>query len=260
MNKEGTYLVQGPALHKKILDSRKSSLEIYQEMFIGEKSPVSLLKYEMITTFFGGIPGAAGLLLRKTFYKGLFRAVGKNVVFGKNITLRHPHKINIGNSVIIDDNCILDAKGENNQGIFIGNRVTIGRNSALICKNGDITIGSNVNITPSVNLIVAPGGKIEIGDNVEIGSFSHFSAGTYSVERSDILPSAQGRISRGIIVKDLVMIGAGVTVLDGVTIGRSSIIGAGSVVTKSIPEHSVAFGVPAKVVRERRAKGTEDTG
>lgn len=251
---------QGPGLHKKIFDPRKSSLEIYQEMYIGKKSLVGLLKYEIITTFFGGIPGAAGLLLRKTFYKGLFRALGKNVVFGKNITLRHPHKISIGNNVIIDDNCILDAKGENNKGIFIGNRVTIGRNSTFICKNGDIRIGSNVNITTSVNLGVGPGGKIEIGDKVEIGSFSHFSAGTYNIEKNDIPLSAQGRISRGIILKDLVCIGAGVIVLDGVTVGKSSIIGAGSVIAKSIPEYSVAFGVPAKVIRERRGKETEDMG
>lgn len=245
---------RGPGLHRKIFDSRRSSLELYQEMFIGKKDLMGLLKYEIITTFLGSVPGAVGLMLRKTFYRGLLRAVGNNVIFGKNITLRHPHKINVGNNVIIDDDCVLDAKGENNLGIFIGDRVTIGRNSTLICKNGDIRIGSNVNITPSVQLVVAPGGKIKIGDNVEIGSFSHFSAGTYSMEKNDILPSAQGRVSRGIILKDSVMIGAGVIILDGVTIGKSSIIGAGSVVTESIPERSVAFGIPARVMKERGGK------
>lgn len=249
---------RGPGLHRKIFDSRKSSLELYQEMFIGKKDLMGLLKYEVITAFFGSVPGALGLMLRKTFYRGLLRTVGNNVIFGRNITLRHPHKINVGNNVIIDDNCILDAKGENNLGIFIGDRVTIGRNSALICKNGDIRIGSNVNITPSVHLVVAAGGKIEIGDNVEIGSFSYFSAGTYSIEKNDILPSGQGRVSKGIILQDLVWIGAGVIILDGVTIGESSIIGAGSVVTKNIPEHSLAFGVPARVIKERRGK-REDT-
>jgi len=253
-------LDQGPGLHKRIFDSRKSSLELYQEMFVGKKDLAGLLKYEIINTFLSSIPGALGLLLRKTFYRSLFKAAGNNVIFGRNITLRHPHKISIGSNVIIDDNCILDAKGENNEGISIGNRVTIGRNSALICKNGDIRVGSNVNITPSVHLVVAPGGKIEIGDNVEIGSFSHFSAGTYSMEKNDILPSVQGRISRGIIVKDLIMIGAGVIILDGVTIGKSSIIGAGSVVTESIPEHSVAFGIPARVMKERRGKETGNAG
>jgi len=251
-------LDRGPGLHKKIFNSRKSSLELYQEMFVGKKNLIGFLKYEIITAFFGSIPGAAGLLLRKTFYRALLKTIGNNVIFGKNITWRHPHKINVGNNVIIDDNCVLDAKGENNQGISVGNRVTIGRDSTLICKNGDIRIGSNVNITPSVQLVVAPGGKIEIGDDVEIGSFSHFSAGTYSMKKNDILPSAQGRVSRGIILKDSVMIGAGVIILDGVTIGKSSIIGAGSVVTESIPERSVAFGIPARVMKERGGK-REDT-
>lgn len=249
---------RGPGLHRKMFDSRRSSLELYQEMFIGKKDLMGLLKYEVITTFLGSVPGAVGLMLRKTFYRGLLKAVGNNVIFGKNITLRHPHKISIGNNVIIDDNCVLDAKGKNNQGISVGNQVTIGRNSTFICKNGDIRIGSNVNITPSVQLVVAPGGKIEISDNVEIGSFSHFSAGTYSMEKNDILPSAQGRISRGIILKDSVMIAAGVIILDGVTIGKSSIIGAGSVVIESIPERSVAFGIPARVIKERGEK-REDT-
>ena len=217
------------------------------------------MKYEITTTFLGSVPGAVGLILRKIFYRGLLRTAGNNVIFGRNITLRHPHKINIGNDVIIDDSCVLDAKGKNNLGIFIGDRVTIGRNSALICKDGDIRIGSNVNITTSVDLTVAPGGKIEIGDNVEIGSFSYFSAGTYNIENNDILPSGQGRVSRGIILKDLVWIGAGVIILDGVTIGESSIIGAGSVVTKNIPDHSMAFGVPARVTKERRGKEREDT-
>ena len=46
--------------------------------------------------------------------------VGRNVVFGVNVTLRHPHKIAIGDNVVIDDSCCLDAKGTDNKGITIG--------------------------------------------------------------------------------------------------------------------------------------------
>ena len=55
--------------------------------------------------------------------------------------LRHPHKIHIGSNVVIDDNCLLDAKGETNRGIRIGDGVFIGRNTILSCKNGDIELG-----------------------------------------------------------------------------------------------------------------------
>jgi acetyltransferase-like isoleucine patch superfamily enzyme len=51
--------------------------------------------------------------------------------------LRHPHKI-IGDNVVIDDLCCLDAKGTDNRGITIGNGVFVGRNTILSCKNGDI--------------------------------------------------------------------------------------------------------------------------
>ena len=50
-------------------------------------------------------------------------------------------------------------------------------------------------------------------------------------------------------IEDKVWIGANVTVLKGVTIGKNAVIGAGSVVTKSIPENAIAIGAPAKVIR-----------
>jgi acetyltransferase-like isoleucine patch superfamily enzyme len=54
------------------------------------------------------------------------------------------------------------------------------------------------------------------------------------------------------VIEDDVWLGAGVTVVDGVTIGKGSIIGAGAVVTSDIPPYSIAVGIPAKPVRDRR--------
>jgi acetyltransferase-like isoleucine patch superfamily enzyme len=86
------------------------------------------------------MPGALGLALRKACYPWLLGRCGRNVVFGQNVTLRHPHKIEIGDNVVIDDNCLLDAKGETTRdsdrhGVFVG------RNTILSCKNGDIDLG-----------------------------------------------------------------------------------------------------------------------
>ena len=61
------------------------------------------------------VPGALGLALRKTLYPSLLGACGRNVIFGQNVVLRHPHKIRIGDNVVIDDNCLLDAKGDANE-------------------------------------------------------------------------------------------------------------------------------------------------
>ena len=60
--------------------------------------------------------------------------------------LRHPHKIRIGDNVVIDDNCLIDAKGDANRGITIGSGVFVGRNTILSCKNGDIELGDGANV------------------------------------------------------------------------------------------------------------------
>jgi acetyltransferase-like isoleucine patch superfamily enzyme len=60
----------------------------------------------------------------------------------------------------------------------------------------------------------------------------------------------QGITAEGIRIEDNCWIGAGAVVLDGVTVGRGSCIGAGAVVSQSIPPHSLAVGVPARVTRD----------
>ena len=92
------------------------------------------------------VPGALGLALRKALYPMLLGSCGRGVVFGQNVVLRHPHKIRIGDDVVIDDHCLIDAKGDTNSGITIGARTFIGRNTILSCKNGDIVIGDSANI------------------------------------------------------------------------------------------------------------------
>lgn len=240
----------GPGLHQTLF-KQQSSLRTYAEMVVGDRGWLALLRYELVLLLFGQIPGALGLLLRSVFYRPLFKKVGRKVIFGRNLVLRHPHKIVIGDNVIVDDDCLLDAKGEGNEGIRLGDYVTIGRFSALVCKDGDISIGSHVNLGTGVKVIVANGGKIRIGSNIDIGSACHFSGGSYDYSQADVLPSSQRKPGEGIVIEDLSWIGAGVIVLDGVRVGTRSIVGAGAVVTRDIPPRSVAFGVPAEVVRER---------
>ncbi len=121
---------------KELLDKDRSVFAKYSNLFLGRKSFFVFLKYELIIGCFSWVPGAFGFMLRKWFYPRLLKKVGKGVVFGRNITLRHPHKIAIGANTVVDDNVVLDAKGEANTGIQIGQNAFIGRNSIISCKEG----------------------------------------------------------------------------------------------------------------------------
>lgn len=249
--KSETQLEQMPGLHAKMFDERKSNLQKYQDMTVGHGGLLTLLRYEITMLFFSQIPGALGLVLRQIFYTPLFKSVGRNVIFGRNLTVRHPHKISLGDNIIIDDDCLLDAKGTNNEGIHIGNGFTIGRFSSLVCKNGSIKIGNHVNIGTSVKIVVGNGGTITIGNSLDIGSSCHLSGGSYDYSQADVLPSSQRQETKGITIEDMAWVGAGTIILDGTTIGSKSIVGAGSVVNRDVPSKSVAAGVPAKVIRQR---------
>ena len=128
------------------------------------------------------MPGALGLALRKTLYPSLLGACGRNVVFGQNVVLRHPHKIRIGDNVVIDDNCLLDAKGDTNRGITIGSGVFIGRNTILSCKNGDIDVDDGANIGFNCELFSAS--RVRVGRDTLLAAYCYVIGGDHDFSRS----------------------------------------------------------------------------
>ncbi len=80
----------------------------------------------------------------------------------------------------------------------------------------------------------------------------YLGGGRYYIDRVDIPIMEQGVYTRGrLTIGDDVWLGAGAVVLDGVKVGKGCIIGAGAVVTKDLPDYSIAAGVPAKVIKSR---------
>ena len=238
-------------LQASLTDPKMSALKKYQDLAIGSFSLYSLLKYEILTVVLGPIPGAIGLVLRKLLFKSLFKKVGKNVVFGKSLTIRHPQKIRIGDNVIIDDYAVLDAKGNDNIGIDIGNDVMIGRNTVISCKNGDIRIGDNSNI--AMNCFIQSAKEVTIGKNVLFSAYCYvIGGGDHKTDRTDIPIIAQAQVVEGIEIEDNCLLGANSMIQDGVTIGRDSMIGSGSVVTRDIEEFSIAVGIPSKIIKKRK--------
>jgi acetyltransferase-like isoleucine patch superfamily enzyme len=82
--------------------------------------------------------------------------------------------------------------------------------------------------------------------------------GNYNIDRTDIPISQQGlKGGVGVVLRDDIWLGANVTVLPGVTMGRGSVAGAGTVITKSVDERTVCAGVPARVVKTRGQQGAK---
>lgn len=138
----------------------------------------------------------------------------------------------------------------------IGNNVKI--DVPFYCDYGQhISIGNNVII--NINCTFVDCNKITIGNNVLIASNVQIYTATHPVNISDrLLDNWSYNNSHAffntyalpVTIEDNVWIGGGVIILPGVTIGKNSVIGAGSVVNKSIPPNSLAVGNPCKVIRK----------
>jgi len=228
----------------------RSRRERYADLVVGRDGWGPLLAYEFVILVASWVPGALGLFLRSKLYPLILGRVGRNVAFGANVVLRHPHKIQIGSNVVIDDNCCLDAKGSTNRGITIGDGVFLGRNTILSCKNGNIDLGEEANIGFNVEIFSAA--DVRVGARTLIAAYTYLVGGDHLYDRTDVPVLQQGRTARGIDVGDNVWLGAHVVVTDGARIGRDAVIGAGAVVIGEVPEFNIAAGVPARIVRDRR--------
>lgn len=133
--------------------------------------------------------------------------------------------------------------------IVIGQRTLVGRHVELVPQGGSITIGNDCSLNNHVVFYGAGGITVRDGCRIATGvvivAFNHgYDDLTLPIRRQPIT-------ARGVVVEDEVWIGARSILLDGVTVGSGSVIGAGSVVTHDVPEYAVVAGNPARVLRRR---------
>ena len=155
--------------------------------------------------------------------------------------------VNIGTNTIVAPRAILRAGMKTN--IKIGKFCYVHPYAMLLCYNGNIELGDFVSINSFC--VLYGHGELIIGNNVRIAAGTIIAPVNHVFSDPNKPIRQQGIITKGIIIKDDVWIGANSTILDGVTIGRGSVIGAGSVVTTTIEPYSIAVGVPCKVVKKR---------
>jgi acetyltransferase-like isoleucine patch superfamily enzyme len=148
----------------------------------------------------------------------------------------------------------------NKKNISWGVGLTTGVGNRIECfpknkKEKTLFFGNNIQMNDYVHITAME--SVKIGSNVLLASkiyISDCSHGSYSGDENDchpdIFPINRPLYSKGVIIEDNVWLGEFVSVLPGVTIGKGTIVGANSVVSKSLPPYVIAVGSPAKPIKK----------
>ena len=234
-----------------VMRQKKSPLKKYMDIQIGSNNFLTFLKVETINLFFSHLPGILGTSFRMISFPTLFRTSGKGTIFGRSLSLQHSWKISLGKKCVLDEYCKLSAQGNDESAIVLGDEVLLGRGTVLGTRDGKIEIDDYCNIGASCRMGTTT--HIKIGKHVLMAANCYIGGAQHKFDRLDVPIMRQGYDSRGgVVIEDDVWLGTDVKILDGVTVGTGSVIGAGSIVTKSIPPYSIAVGAPAKVRGSRK--------
>lgn len=219
----------------------------------GQASSIPRYIFEqLILGLCGWVPSVLGIALRALAYRAIMTLNGTPAIEA-GVRIAHASGVRLGKSVYLDQGVYLHALPN---GITIGDNTFIMHHTMLHVFNfrglpqAGITIGNNC-FFGEYNVIRGQGG-VQIGNDVYTGPMVQMVAVNHVYQDPNRSIREQGITAQGIVIEDDVWIGANATIVDGVTIGKGSIIGAGSVVTRDIPPYSIAVGTPAKRIKDRR--------
>lgn len=196
-----------------------------------------------------GLPFAVGQTLRRWVYRAVLAQIGRGAIIRQWVEFDGASRIKIGDQVSLRRYVRLRNLTSSKYEIRLGDRVSLDYGVEIKAHGkGHIDIGYHTYIGPYSCL---SGSNLKIGKNCLIASHAGIYANNHNFDDPASLIRKQGNSYKGIVIEDNCWLGSGVRVLDGITIGQGSVIGAGAVVTKNIPPYSIAVGVPAKVVGHR---------
>lgn len=176
-----------------------------------------------------------------------------------DVTSSFPGIDSLGEGCRIDQTVSIMRYGAGTDAISLGEQVSIYAHTRLVV--GDVQADPNVGIRMGARSIVNAGGYLsgegglEIGEDVLIGPHVKLLSAGHAIDEGDLV-IARNRITRApIVIGDGAWVGAGATILEGVSIGRGAVVAAGALVRADVPDGMVAAGIPAKVVRARNLSG-----
>lgn len=155
--------------------------------------------------------------------------------------------ISIDPTAIVSSRSIIQIRGGGS--IVIGRNCEIHDYAMIVTYGGDIRMGDSCSLNPFA--IVYGHGGVKIGNGVRIAAHSVIIPANHRIDAGDTPLVSSGLAAIGINIDEDVWIGAGCHILDGVSIGAGAVIGAGSVVTRSVENRTIVAGVPARFLRRR---------
>jgi acetyltransferase-like isoleucine patch superfamily enzyme len=192
-------------------------------------------------------------VMRGLFLKPFLKRSSGLLFIGSNVKVRHGYQLSAGKNLILENNVSINALSTN--GIILGDHVSIASDSILFCtgviaqKGTGITIGNRTGI--SARAYFAGQGGIAIGDDVIMGPNVQIFSENHNFTDLSLTIKEQGVTKQGVNIGNNCWLGAGATILAGVSIGDGSVVAAGSVVTRSVPANSIVAGTPAKIIKSR---------
>jgi acetyltransferase-like isoleucine patch superfamily enzyme len=176
------------------------------------------------------------------------------VLAGKQVSIRYASYLHAGKELIIEDYAEINARSTRK--IMLGNRVTIGKYAIIRPGNlyggepGEgLMVGDHSNIGPYC--YIGCSGHISIGNNVMISPRVSIYAENHVFEDAHNTIKSQGVQRQSVVIEDDCWIASNSVILAGVTIGKGSVVAAGSVVTHDVPPYSIVAGVPARLIKNR---------
>lgn len=184
------------------------------------------------------------------------------VLCDRGTRISHARHIRAGRGFSVEAGA--EIVGLSKRGLIFGERCTIGCNAmirpsnVLVDEAGEgLCMGDHSNIGPMS--FIGCSGYIQIGSRVMMGPRVNLLAENHRFDRTDITIKEQGVERSFITIEDDCWIGAGSSILAGVTIGRGSVVATGAVVTKDVPPFSIVGGVPARILRTRKPEDPVST-
>ncbi|MDP4598242.1 MAG: acyltransferase [Pseudomonadales bacterium] len=187
------------------------------------------------------------LNVRQHLLKSKLGRAGKHLQFDRGIRFEQPRQITLEDGVRIGRHALLRANTKFR--ISIGEAASILEDTMLTANGGEIHIGARSWVGAGSYLY--GNGGIHIGADVLIAARTVINTVSHNYADRTCTINSQGLNTAPVIIEDDVWIGLNCTILQGVTIGRGAIVGAGTLVNCDIPAYSIAVGTPARIIGTR---------